>query len=573
MRKCIILSTAVVFLLCASTSWAAIGDLINSFQASGGSWAGGGLTYRQGTLANDGGLWENGRGTGTFYQRNPVDGAYGKTYSYYINGDKCVDLTWDTKRNCWWLTNPFAGWIEQLGPTGGTHIGQFVCTLWMAGIFYHAETDRIWIGSNVNGGFGEYRPDGYLERLVNLDYSIQGIARVGDYIWVGGPLNAITRLNLDGSPTATSFNLPTALMGQAFSFDGQYLWVRGQPREGWSATPWIYQYDIGVEPSPSPTPATTPTPNVVVIDSGDYNGDGMSDIAVFRAASGFWAVRDITRAYFGTSGDIPVSGDYDGDGTTDIGIFRPSNGLWSVRGVTRAYFGSEDDIPVPGDYDGDGSCQAGIFRPSNGLWAIPGITRTYYGAAGDIPAPGYYDAANPRKKLIATFRPSNGLWASPDYTRVYYGASGDIPVPEQYDQFTDDWEIGIFRPSNGLWSILDTRRFYFGSSADQPIPADYEGDHFTDFAIFRASSGLWAVQEVTRVYFGASGDVAVSGRVPKPPATPVPTPTVVPPTPTPVPTIPPTPTPQPTDIPPTPTPTPSVMPLAPTPTPTITPVI
>ncbi len=289
-----------------------------------------------------------------------------------------------------------------------------------------------------------------------------------------------------------------------------------------------------------------------IIDSGDYDGDGTSDIALFRAASGFWAVREITRVYFGTSGDIPVSGDYDGDGTTDIALFRGSSGLWAVRGITRIYLGSSSDIPVPGDYDGDGSCQAGIFRPSNGLWSIPGITRTYYGAAGDLPAPGYYDAANPRKKLTAVFRPTSGLWASPGFTRVYYGASGDYPVPGQYNQDKDDWEIGIFRPSNGLWSILDTRRFYFGSSADQPIPADYEGDHFTDFAIFRDSTGLWAVQEVTRVYFGTSGDVAVSGRVPKPPATPVPTP-------------------QPTAISPTPTPAPTAMPPTPTPAPTATP--
>ena len=545
MRKCIILSAAVVFLFSASTSWAALGDIINSFAASGGSWAGGGLTYRQGTLANDGGLWENGRGTGTFYQRDPATGDYGKTYRYYITGDKCVDLTWDTSRNCWWLTNPFAGLIEKLPPTGGTHIGSFICTLWIAGIFYHEDTDRIWIGSNVNGGYGEYRADGYRESVVNLDYTIQGIARIDDYIWVGGPLNAITRLNLDGTPTQTYFNLPTALMGQAFSFDGQYLWVRGQPREGWTATPWVYQFDIEYTTPPPPTPATTPTPApspfYAVLDSGDYNGDGTSDVAIFRGSSGVWAVRDVTRAYFGASGDVPISGDYDGDGTTDIGVFRRSSSLWAVRDVTRAYLGASTDIPVPGDYNADGRCQIGIFRPSNGLWAVPGVTRTYFGTTGDLPAPGYYDSANPRKKLLAVFRGSNGLWAAPAFTRVYYGASGDIPVPEQYNQFTDDWEIAIFRPSNAYWAALNTRTAYFGASGDYPVPADYEGDHWTDFAVFRDSVGLWSVQEVTRVYFGADGDLPVIGRIPNP----VPTPTVAPPTPVPPTPVPPTPTPVP----------------------------
>ncbi len=531
----IVLITIVLFLNFTPAGPAAIGDLINSFPTSCGSWAGGGLAWREGRL------WEICRGSCTLYQRSPITGDYGRTidcsgdYMGAINCwgifrktidcsiDRCVDLTWDGKRNCWWMTNPFAGLIVQVPYLCEPPTYCFPCTLWMAGIFYHEETDRLWIASNVNGGFGEYRPDGYLERLVNLDYTIQGIVRVGDYLWVGGPLNAITQLNLDGSPTGVSFNLPNAaLMGQSLCFDGQYLWVRGQPREGYSATPWIYQFDIGYEPPPPPSP--TPTPNVVVIDSGDYNGDGTSDIAIFRPSTGLWGIRLVSRIYYGGAGDIPISGDYDGDGTTDIGVFRRSSGLWAVRGVTRAYLGAASDIPVPGDYNGDGSCRAGIFRPASRLWAIQGVTRAYFGAAGDIPAPGYYDAANPRKKLIAVFRPSNGLWASPGYTRVYYGGSGDYPVPGQYNQDKDDWEIGFFRPSSGLWSILDTRCFYFGSSADQPVPADYEGDRFTDFAVFRGSSGLWAIQEVTRLYYGASGDVAVTGRVPKPPATPVPTP-------------------------------------------------
>jgi hypothetical protein len=33
----------------------------------------------------------------------------------------------------------------------------------------------------------------------------------------------------------------------------------------------------------------------------------------------------------GKVGDVPVSGDYEGDGKTDIGVFRRANRIWDVR--------------------------------------------------------------------------------------------------------------------------------------------------------------------------------------------------------------------------------------------------
>lgn len=66
-------------------------------------------------------------------------------------------------------------------------------------------------------------------------------------------------------------------------------------------------------------------------------------------------------------------------------IFRPSTGLWAIRGVTRFYFGEEGDQPLPGSYVlGSNNIQAAIFRPSTGLWAIRGVTRMYFGRDGDI---------------------------------------------------------------------------------------------------------------------------------------------------------------------------------------------
>jgi beta-lactamase superfamily II metal-dependent hydrolase len=270
-----------------------------------------------------------------------------------------------------------------------------------------------------------------------------------------------------------------------------------------------------ISPSIISTPTIKPTPNISPIPSPvsqapswiyDYNGDGTSDIAIFREGSGLWAVRGITRVYFGSSTDETVPGDYNGDGTTEIGIFRGTSGLWAIRGATRAYFGSGSDLPEPGDYDGDGTADIGIYRSASGLWAIQGVTRIYFGGAADLPASGYYDGDS--AKDIGIFRGSSGLWAIRNVTRVYFGSSSDRIVPGDYNG-DGVWETGIFRGSSGLWAIRGVTRSYFGSGVDQPVLGDYRGDGKDDIGIYRGSSGLWAISGVSRVYFGGSGDVPV----------------------------------------------------------------
>ncbi len=239
----------------------------------------------------------------------------------------------------------------------------------------------------------------------------------------------------------------------------------------------------------------------------DFNGDGTSDIAIFRRSSGLWAVRGMTRAYFGGSDDYAVPGDYNGDGTTEIGIFRPASGLWAIRGVTRVYFGGGFDMHHPGDYDGDGTWEPAIFRASSGLWAVRGVTRAYFGGTADIPAPGYYRGDG--SKSIGVFRPSSGLWAIRGVTRAYFGGGGDIPIPGDYEG-AGSWSPAIFRENSGLWAVRGVTRAYFGAYGDMPQPAVYSGGGLDRLGIFRFSSGLWAVRGVTRIYFGQQGDFSVT---------------------------------------------------------------
>lgn len=124
--------------------------------------------------------------------------------------------------------------------------------------------------------------------------------------------------------------------------------------------------------------------------AGDFDGDSREDIAIFRPGSGLWAIRGVTRAYFGGSGDEPRPGDYNGDGIADIAIFRGTSGLWAVRGVTRAYFGGSSDIPLQGG--GGQRTYDYVVKPDDGADLKRALGSDTYNSVY-IPA-GYYDVTS-----------------------------------------------------------------------------------------------------------------------------------------------------------------------------------
>ncbi len=269
----------------------------------------------------------------------------------------------------------------------------------------------------------------------------------------------------------------------------------------------------------------------------DFDGDGKTDISIFRANGGEWwyqkSSNDGNAAFqFGSQTDKLVPADFTGDGKTDIAFFRPSSGQWFVlRSEDLSFyafpFGAAGDVPVPADYDGDSKADAAVFRESSLTWFINkssgGTDIISFGAVGDKPVVGDYDGDG--KTDIAIFR-ANGATGAEWWIRkssdgnifaLTFGTSADKPVQ---GDFTGDGktDIAFFRPLTGEWFILRSEdlsfySFPFGTNGDVPVPGDYDGDGRFDAGVFRSATSNWFVQRSTAgtliQQFGISGDVPV----------------------------------------------------------------
>jgi subtilisin-like proprotein convertase family protein len=175
----------------------------------------------------------------------------------------------------------------------------------------------------------------------------------------------------------------------------------------WSLT--IYDQPSAAAPLP-----TTSAINPIPCGAPDYDGDGRADVAVYRPTTGDWFISQSgvsgallpvpwgAPSSFGV-GDIPVPADYDGDGITDVAVYRQATGDWFIRRsfdltLLQVAFGAPSalglaDTPVPADYDGDGQADIAIYRAGTGQWILRssaglGVTVTSWGSpeAGDTPA-------------------------------------------------------------------------------------------------------------------------------------------------------------------------------------------
>ena len=196
------------------------------------------------------------------------------------------------------------------------------------------------------------------------------------------------------------------------------------------------------------------------------------------------------------NGDVPVPGDYDGDGISDLAVYRPASGVWFIKlsatGFTTSasfQWGLSSDAPVPGDYDGDGKTDLAVFRPASGTWFILQSTTGYatsvsfqWGQIGDAPT-----THNPiAYAMEATAQGAGSALAS--LTR-----SSDLDGDGRSD-------LTVYRPSTGTWFSLKSSANYgtstvfnLGVSTDLPVTGDFDGDGRTDAAAFTPATGIWSI--------------------------------------------------------------------------------
>jgi hypothetical protein len=135
----------------------------------------------------------------------------------------------------------------------------------------------------------------------------------------------------------------------------------------------------------------------------DFDGDRTSDIGVWRPSDGTWHISlhvpGVNSSYspeenyvivrqWGLPGDHPLPGDYDGDGRSDLVVWRPTNGTWYVcssktehdcSNARQVQFGLPGDQPVRADFDGDGILDFTVWRP----FLPPVIGQWYYRRSSD----------------------------------------------------------------------------------------------------------------------------------------------------------------------------------------------
>ncbi|MBI3985991.1 MAG: VCBS repeat-containing protein [Lentisphaerae bacterium] len=265
--------------------------------------------------------------------------------------------------------------------------------------------------------------------------------------------------------------------------------------------------------------------NVTYHPINDYDGDGISDLAIMDGVTGSWYIRSVSGSIiawatqWGWPGALPVPGDYNGDGVNDLAVFDSNTGLWFVLAADgqtliawATAWGWPGAVPVPGDYDGDGKSDFAVFDRNTGSWFVLSADQATilawavgWGWPGAQPVPGDYDGDGISD--LAVFDSITGYWfiRTVDDSLVTWatawGWPGAEPVSGDYDG-DGLADLAVFDQNTGYWYIqavtgtLIAWSVQWGWPGAEPVSGDYNGDGISDLAVFDNNTGVWYIRSV-----------------------------------------------------------------------------
>jgi FG-GAP-like repeat len=266
------------------------------------------------------------------------------------------------------------------------------------------------------------------------------------------------------------------------------------------------------------------------IFTGDLNGDGKTDVFMWRNSTHSWTVnisngngfeQQEWQGAWGSDGPI-FTGDLNGDGKTDVFMWRNSTHSWTVNISTGKTFIQQEwtgawgsDGPIfTGDLNGDGRTDVFMWRNSTHSWTVNissgkgFIQQEWTGAwgsdgpifTGDLNGDGKTDVFMWRGSTHSwTINLSNGKGFIQQEWKGAWGSDGPIFTGDlDGDGKTD---VFMWRGSTNSWTVNIssgkgfTQQEWFGACLGNEVPVvgDFNGDHKTDIAVWRDNSKEWKI--------------------------------------------------------------------------------